>query len=77
MRFKITFTTSISYLFIAWGEWRRVSDCSRSCGGGHLLLKRSCIRGICLTGKATFYVSCNTKKCPGKLPFFIAILADL
>ncbi|XP_061384586.1 papilin isoform X3 [Danaus plexippus] len=52
-----------------WGEWGKVSPCSRTCGGGVANQKRICLevgldnQPLC-TGGDTKYFSCQTQDCP-------------
>ena len=53
-----------------WGRWEKVGQCSRECGGGKIMEKRSCrlsddMKSYC-TGNSTRMVPCNQPPCQGK-----------
>ncbi|KAL3985162.1 Kunitz/Bovine pancreatic trypsin inhibitor domain family protein [Acanthocheilonema viteae] len=54
-----------------WGPWSLEKECSKTCGGGVQMERRSC-NGEC-TGPSTRYISCNIQECTGNVKDFRAI----
>ncbi|OZC05173.1 hypothetical protein X798_07848 [Onchocerca flexuosa] len=54
-----------------WGPWFLEKQCSKTCGGGVQMERRTC-NGEC-TGPSTRYVSCNIEECIGNIKDFRAI----
>uniref|UniRef100_A0A915Q5B9 Papilin n=1 Tax=Setaria digitata TaxID=48799 RepID=A0A915Q5B9_9BILA len=53
-----------------WGPWFLEQQCSRTCGGGVQMERRTC-NGEC-SGPSTRYVSCNIQECIGNVMDFRA-----
>ncbi|XP_018320780.1 A disintegrin and metalloproteinase with thrombospondin motifs 9-like [Agrilus planipennis] len=59
-----------------WGPWQAWEPCTRTCGGGVKMSRRSCDSprpangGMYCIGRSVRYVSCNTKPCDASAPDF-------
>ena len=55
-----------------WGNWTITTECTRSCGGGILVMSRSCCNptpycnGKQCSGASSMRLTCNTQCCKGK-----------
>ena len=77
---KSSVCTLIFYIIIllyyivdgGWGNWTITTECTRTCGGGILVMGRSCdnptpyCRGKRCTGASRMRLTCNTQCCRGK-----------
>ena len=65
-----------------YNEWSGFESCTRTCGGGKLIRRRSCInpppahggRNCSSQGPSIESKSCNTQKCPGTFSFFLRVI---
>ena len=52
---------------MGWGEWTEWGDCSRTCGGGFKIRRRTCLNWPC-TGWTWAMEGCNYDNCPTPAP---------
>lgn len=65
-----------------YNQWSGFESCTRTCGGGKLIRRRSCInpppahggRNCSSQGPSIESKSCNTQKCPGTFSFFLRVI---